>query len=101
MGRAEARTQPTADRPGDQPLQPRPTDSAVAGNMTGAKSRPDLADQPAAVNQPAAVISGSTKGKGVPGTDMGSGALGSTQGARKSTTAAAPAVAQVPNALPL
>ena len=99
MGRAEAKTRPTADRPGDPPLQPRPTDSAVAGNMTGAKSRPDLADQPAAVKQPAAATSGSIKGKVVSSTGAGSTALGSTNRARKSTTAAAPAMPQVPKPL--
>ena len=99
MGRAEAKTQPTADRPGGQPVQPRPTGSAAAGNITGAKSRTAHADQSAAVKQPAAAISGSTKGRGVSGTGARSGALGSTQGAGKSTTAAARAMPQVPNPL--
>ena len=99
MGRAEAETQPIADRPGGQPVQPRPTDSLVAGNITSAKSRPGLADQPAAVKQPASAISGSIKDKGVSGTGVGRGALVSTQGARKSTNAAVPAMPQVPNPL--
>ena len=67
MGRVEAKTQPTADRLGGQPMQPRPDASAVAGSMTGARSGPALTDQPAAVKQPAAATSEGTKSKSVTG----------------------------------
>ena len=101
MGRVEAKTQPTADRLGGQPMQPRPDASAVAGSMTGARSGPALTDQPAAVKQPAAATSEGTKSKSVTGRGAGSGVPRSTKGARESTNAAAPAMAQVPNPLPM
>ena len=95
MGRAEAETLPTSDRPGGQPVQPQPAGSAAAGNTAGAKSRPARADEPAAAKQSAAATPGSTKGKGVSGTGVESSAAGSTKGVKKGTNVATPALAQV------